>query len=156
MKKTKFIVIEGGEGAGKSTVIKLLKEELGDIIHITREPGGSPYAETIRNVALKSPDAKNAPAETMICLMFAARYDHVLNTVVPQLKLGKNVICDRFDSSSYTYQIFGQKGGKKIEKLFWNLRKMISRVPDLYIYIDVDVEDHVIHIPLPLSSSGNV
>lgn len=140
MKKAKFIVIEGGEGSGKSSLLKALKEEYGNKIIITREPGGSAYAEEIRNLALKHPLAKDADAYTMICLMFAARFDHVDKLIKPNLKAGKHVISDRFDASSYTYQIHAQET-PKIEKLFWCLRENLSRVPDLYIYIDVKVEE---------------
>lgn len=136
----KFIVLEGGEGAGKSSLIKALKEKLGDSVLLTREPGGSSYAEAIRETALKHPLSKDAVAETMICLMFAARFDHVEKLIKPTLAKGQNVISDRFDASSYAYQIHAQKG-KHLEKLFWNLRSHISRKPDLYIYLDVDVEE---------------
>jgi dTMP kinase len=138
--KSKFIAIEGGEGSGKSSLLKALKEEYKDKFVITREPGGSAYAEEIRSLALKHPLAKDADAYTMICLMFAARFDHINKLIKPSLTKGIPVISDRFDASSYTYQIHAQET-PKIEKLFWSLRENLSRVPDLYIYIDVDVEE---------------
>ena len=140
MKKPLFIAIEGGEGSGKSTLVTYLKAELDKSVLITREPGGSEYAEVIRDAALKHQLAKDAIAETMICLMFAARHDHVAKTVVPTLKKGTHVITDRFDASSYAYQIYAQEG-KHIEKLFWELRSSVARLPDLYIYVDVEVEE---------------
>ncbi len=140
MKKPFFIDIEGGEGSGKSTLLRLLKEKSGDNVVFTREPGGSPFGEIIREVALKSPYAKDASAETMLCLMFAARYDHVDKIIKPSLNSGKHVISDRFDASSFTYQIYAQET-PQIENLFWSLRERLSCVPDLYIYIDVEVEE---------------
>jgi len=136
-KQSPFIVIEGGEGSGKSSLLIALKEELGDAIFSTREPGGSPYAEVIREAALKNPLAKGTPAETTLCLMFAARFDNVKNAIVPALESGKPVIADRFDASSYTYQVHSQTGGA-LEEIFWALRKRLQVVPDLYIFVDVD------------------
>lgn len=135
--KPKFIAIEGGEGSGKSSLLMALKEELGDSIVTTREPGGSPYAELIRTAALKNPLAKTAPAETTLCLMFAARYDNAVNLIEPALKTGKAVVADRFDGSSFAYNVMAQAGGR-LEELFWELRKKLSIVPDIYIFIDVD------------------
>ncbi len=135
--KPKFIAIEGGEGSGKSTLIKALREVLGDSAVITREPGGSPYGEAIRDMALKNPLAKDAPAATTLALMFASRFDHIANTVKPALAAGKPVITDRFDGSSFAYNIWAQANGA-LEPLFWNLRKHLEIIPDLYIYLDVD------------------
>lgn len=140
MKKTKFLAIEGGEGSGKSTLLKILKEKLNDSLLITREPGGSPYGEAIRELALRNPLAKDANAETMLCLMFAARFDHINNLIKPALDKGQHVVTDRFDASSYTYQIHAQQA-PQIEPLFWNLRSSLPIIPDIYIYIDVDVEE---------------
>lgn len=129
--------MEGGEGSGKSSVLMALKEELGDRIITTREPGGSPYAEVIRDVALKNSLAKGTPAETTLCLMFAARFDNTSRAIVPALDSGKPVIADRFDASSYTYQVHAQSGGA-LEELFWKLRDRLAVKPDLYIFFDVD------------------
>ena len=135
--KTPFIVIEGGEGSGKSSLMIALKEEFGDRIFTTREPGGSPYAEHIRTVAIKNPLAKSAPVEATLCLMFAARFDNTSNGIIPALKQGLPVIADRFDGSSYAYQVYAQtKGG--LERSFWELRKRLAALPDLYIFFDVD------------------
>ncbi len=136
-KPAKFIVVEGGEGSGKSTLLIALKEILGDKIFVTREPGGSPYAEIIRNAALKNPLAKTAPPETTFCLMFAARFDNVKNSIKPSLQNGTHVIADRFDSSSYAYQVSGQSGGS-LENMFWGFRERLEVLPDLYIFMDVD------------------
>ena len=139
-KKPPFIVLEGGEGSGKSSLLIALKEALGDVIVTTREPGGSPYAEVIRTATLKNPLAKTAPAETTLCLMFAARFDNTQNLIVPALNEGKPVIADRFDGSSYAYQICAQSNGG-LEPLFWNLRERLAVVPDLYVFFDVNPEE---------------
>jgi dTMP kinase len=141
-KGAKFIVIEGGEGSGKSTLMIALQEVFGDKIVTTREPGGSPYAELIRTTAIKTPLAKTAPAETTLCLMFGARYDNLVNMIKPALEKGLHVVSDRFDASSYTYQVHSQSGGK-LDKLFWELRKRLSIVPDLYVFIDVDPKEGI-------------
>jgi dTMP kinase len=138
--KGKFIVLEGGEGSGKSTLLHVLAEEYGTNIIVTREPGGSPYAESIRETVLKHPLAHEASGETMLSLMFGARFDHVHKTIGPALEKGISVITDRFDSSSYAYNVHAQSEGR-LEELFWTLRKHLTFVPDLYVYLDVDLEE---------------
>ena len=138
-RKPMFIAIEGGEGSGKSSLMVALAKEMPGVALITREPGGSPYAEIIRNAALKNPLAKTAPAETTLCLMFAARFDNVVNMIEPSISRGLPVVADRFDGSSYAYQVAAQTGGG-LEKIFWMLRGKLTRVPDLYIFIDVEPE----------------
>lgn len=141
-KKPPFIVIEGGEGSGKSSVLMALKEELGDAIFTTREPGGSDYAEAIRDVTLKNPLAKGTPAETTLCLMFAARFDNTARAIVPALASGKPVIADRFDASSYTYQVWAQSAGA-LDTLFWYLRGRLAAKPDIYIFFDVEPKEGI-------------
>jgi len=104
----------------------------------TREPGGAPFAEKIRELMI-SDAAKTARAETQFGLAWAARADHLYNFIIPNLKAGRHVISDRFDSSTYAYQIYGQGGGE-LEKLFWQTRAVYLREqkPDLYIFFDVD------------------
>ncbi len=140
--KTKFIVIEGGEGSGKSTLIKMAKERYSDKFYYTREPGGSAFAEVIREIALNHPLAKEVSSETQFGLMWASRHDNLQKSIIPALKSGKHVLSDRFDSSTYTYQIYGM-GAKKLEKLFWQMRSVYlnDRKPDLYIFLDVKVKE---------------
>ena len=155
--KTKFIAIEGGEGSGKSSVLKAVLKELKDFpVVVTREPGGSPYGEVIREIALKHELAKQASSETMLCLMFASRFDHCQNKIKPLLESGTTVISDRFDASSYAYNVWAQSGGK-LEELFWALRKELSILPDLYIYFSVDVREGLrrAHSRNLLTSDGN-
>ena len=140
--RSKFIAIEGGEGSGKSSLLKVIKETISDSIFITREPGGSPYAEIIRDVALKNPLAKGTPAETTLCLMFAARYDNTARFILPALQSDKPVISDRFDGSSFTYQAWTQSKGV-LEELFWTLRSRLAVTPDLYIFVDVDPREGI-------------
>ncbi len=140
MNKPKFITIEGGEGSGKSSLWQAMKAEFGDQVLFTREPGGSPYGEAIRETTLKNPLAATAPAETTLCLMFAARFDHLVNLVRPALASGKSVVSDRFDASSYAYNVHAQSGGL-VSRLFWQLRRQLMILPDLYVYIDVEPEE---------------
>lgn len=142
--KPLFIAIEGGEGSGKSTLVRMLKETLSDKITVTREPGGSPYGELIREVAIKNSLAKDAPPETTLCLMFASRFDHIANLITPSLSRGVSVITDRFDASSYAYQIFSQSSS--LEDLFWDLRARLPIKPDLYIFVDVDPKEGIMRV----------
>jgi dTMP kinase len=106
----RFITIEGGEGAGKSTQIKRLMAELearGIQVCATREPGGSPGAEEIRRLLVEgAPGRWDALAETL--LLFAARADHLAQTIRPALDAGRWVVCDRFTDSTYAYQGAGR------------------------------------------------
>jgi len=107
----RFITLEGGEGAGKSTQLKRLGAELRarglDVIE-TREPGGSPGAEAIRELLLNGAEDRWT-AETEALLFAAARSDHVARTIRPALERGAWVVCDRFLDSSLAYQ--GGAGG---------------------------------------------
>lgn len=138
MARGRFIVVDGCEGAGKTTQLKRLRAQLPDAV-FTREPGGSPYAEAIREVILYHPEAKQADDATLLCLFFAARFDHLRATVIPTLEAGKDVITDRFDSVTYAYQLYA-KGNMQLEPIFITLRDEYMKVvkPDLYIIFDVD------------------
>lgn len=111
----KFITLEGGEGAGKSTQVKALAEALrerGVDVLVTREPGGSEGAERIRELLLSGAEERwGARAEAL--LFAAARADHVDKTIRPTLESGRWVLCDRFADSSLAYQ--GGAGGLGIE-----------------------------------------
>lgn len=138
MQKGKFIVIEGGEGAGKSTMIKAVKDVFGDKFVFTREPGGSPFAEEIRHLMRTHPLSGEADANTQFGLIWASRASHLKDTVRPALLSGKNVLTDRFDSSTWAYQIYGQEG-EHLKDVFSNIQKLIvgESKPDLYIFLDV-------------------
>ncbi len=141
MKKTgTFIVIDGGEGSGTTTVSKAVVEKFGWGAVYTREPGGSPYAEKIRELVL-SDAAKTSDAETQFALFWAARRDHIKHTIMPALREGKVVISDRFDSSTYAYQLIAQENIQLLD-LFWKMREHFlgDAVPDAYILLDVSPE----------------
>lgn len=108
----RFIAFEGGEGAGKSTQARLLAEALrarGLRVVVTREPGGTPGAEAIRNLLLQPPGETGWTPEAEALLFAAARADHVAHLIRPALERGDWVICDRFVDSSRAYQ--GGAGG---------------------------------------------
>lgn len=139
MQKGKFIVIEGGDGCGKTSQIESIVEHYGkENVVTTREPGGADFAEKIRELIL-SDDAKNADGKTLFALFWASRADHMANKIIPALHEGKIVICDRFDSSSYAYQLHAQED-LSLRDFFWQIRETYlgENVPDIYIYLDVD------------------
>ena len=105
----RFIVFEGGEGAGKSTQVQRLAETLrarGEDVVTTREPGGAPGAEAIRGLLVSGDTARWSP-ETEALLINAARADHLDRTIRPALAKGQWVICDRFADSTMAYQGYG-------------------------------------------------
>jgi dTMP kinase len=107
----RFIVFEGGEGAGKSTQLKLLAaglRELGLEVVTTREPGGSPGAEALRDLLVRGDAARWSPVSELL-MMYAARSNHLETLIRPALARGAWVICDRFADSSRAYQ--GAGGG---------------------------------------------
>lgn len=138
----RFIVIEGGEGSGKTTVSKWLVERLsndGYQVHWTREPGGSPLAEKIRTLIL-SDDARHADAETFFALFLAARRDHLKQTIIPHLEAGVQVISDRFMSSTWAYQLVAQEQSQ-LRDLFWQMHShYLDRLEPHYILLDVSPE----------------
>jgi dTMP kinase len=137
----RFISFEGGEGAGKSTQIKLLAERLTEAkvrTIVTREPGGSPGAEIIRHLVL-SGIGKLLGAEAETLLFAAARDDHVHTVIEPALKQGIWVLCDRFSDSTRVYQgILGQVPPAILSAM---QRVTIGDLkPDLTLILDVPVE----------------
>lgn len=111
MARGRFITFEGGEGAGKSTQVKRLAARLqgqGLEVVTTREPGGSPGAESIRDIVLKGAADRWSPV-TETLLMYAARRDHIERVIQPALARGAWVVCDRFADSTRAYQ--GAAGG---------------------------------------------
>jgi dTMP kinase len=138
--KPTFFVLCGGEGSGKSSLVKALKEKYPEVV-FSREPGGSEYGEHIRELMFKNSLAKFANAETMFALFWGARADHMHHLIVPAVKKGKSVIVDRFDVCTYAYQLHAQGGGH-LEDLFWATRQAFlgDNAPDVYILLDVPVE----------------
>ncbi len=137
MVKGRLIVLEGGEGSGKSSVLNFLAQQLPEAV-VTREPGGTHYAEAIRDLAL-SPDAKDMDGVTQLLLMFASRRDHVERLIHPMLETGKLVLCDRFVASSWAYNICGQES-RENETLFRQLEAaIVGDLPGHYVFLDVPV-----------------
>ena len=131
----RFITLEGGEGAGKSTQARLLADALmeqGLPVLRTREPGGAPGAELLRGVLLGGSHDWSAPAETL--LHFAARAEHVAKTIHPALDAGMWVVCDRFYDSTMAYQGYGQGADRG---LISALIGLLGIVPDLTLVLDV-------------------
>lgn len=129
----KFIVFDGGEGAGKSSVLKYVCEQLGDSVVRTREPGGTPFAEDIRALILSERGGQADP-RTVFLLFLAARNEHIARVIDPSLKAGKHVLCDRFDSSTWAYQVCGE-GHSHLKRSFRHLSML---VPNHYIIFDGD------------------
>lgn len=137
----KFITLEGGEGAGKSTQAQMLADHLQSIGHrvlLTREPGGSPGAEIIREVLL-SGAAKPLGAETEAVLFAAARQDHVKCAIEPALAAGKWVVSDRFADSTRVYQ---GVAGKVDRALIKSLERVTvgTLTPDITFILDAPVD----------------
>lgn len=137
MTRGRLITLEGGEGMGKSTQARLLAEELeakGLTVELTREPGGTPGAEAIRELLL-TPPANGWSMETEALLFAAARADHVGRRIRPALEAGRWVVCDRFVDSSRAYQaIAGGLGDETIMEL--HRIGSADLLPDLTIVLD--------------------
>jgi dTMP kinase len=139
-KKGKYIVIDGGEGSGKDTQINFLKERFfGEKYYFTREPGGSDIAELIRTFMLKTDEGKNMSAASQFACAWASRVHHLETVVKPKLQAGIHIISNRADSSTFAYQLHGQKA-LELESAFWEIRKAVFAdfLPDLYIWLHVD------------------
>jgi len=136
MKRGLFVVIDGLGGSGKSTQMELLKKRLKNKATYTKEPGGAPRAERIRDI-LKGGDGNALDPLTDFFLFWAARAEHMTALIKPALMKGKNVFCDRFDSSTFAMQVRGEEQ-KGLEKFFWECREasLGKFRPDIYIILD--------------------
>lgn len=136
----RFVTLEGGEGAGKTTVLEALADALragGAEVLVTREPGGTPLAELIRGLLLARDHEAPAP-QTELLLMFAARAQHVAHAIVPALQRGAWVLSDRFTDSSFAYQGAGRG---LPESLIATLeREVVGIAPGLTLLLDLPVE----------------
>ena len=135
----RFITFEGGEGSGKSTQARRLAERLRGVgldVLLTREPGGSPFAEQIRGLLLGGTLSPHPPIAEAL-LFFAARADHLEATIRPALAAGRWVICDRFSDSTRAYQ--GAAGGVPDATLD-TLETLVvgASAPDVTFLLDVD------------------
>jgi dTMP kinase len=136
----KFIVVEGLEGAGKSSAIALIKQYLqqsGRQVVCTREPGGTPLAESLRTLVKQVQTSEVVAPQTELLLMYAARMQLLCNVIKPALAQGKWVLADRHDMSSRAYQ----GGGRQLDEAFIDqLRTAVlgDLRPDLTLYLDID------------------
>ena len=135
----RFITLEGGEGAGKTTLIRTLEAALRDRgvdVVVTREPGGTPGAEMLRDILLKGATDRWSPV-TEALLMYAARVDHVERLIEPALARGAWVISDRFADSTMAYQ--GTAGGVPVERIrLLHAAALGDFRPDLTLILDLD------------------
>jgi dTMP kinase len=141
VKRGLFITVEGGEGVGKSTNISFMQgilAERGIDAVITREPGGTPLAEEIRDVLLKNREEK-VVSETELLLMFAARAQHLYQKILPALDQGKWVISDRFTDATYAYQSGGRGVPAEKVALLENFVQGEIR-PDITFLFDAPIE----------------
>lgn len=138
MSRGLFITFEGGEGAGKSTQIKLLAERLTNCV-MTREPGGTPEADAIRNLFIEH-EGHNWPVKALLLLMFSARVLHTENFIRPQLNAGRHVLCDRFTDSTRVYQ--GHAGGMTAHEIEEVKHAAIGDFePDMTFILDIAPEE---------------
>jgi dTMP kinase len=137
----RFVTLEGIEGVGKTTQVTRLSAALSErgIQHVvTREPGGTPLAEDIRQLVLRA-NAEPVPPTAELLLMFAARAIHLANHIQPHLHAGRWVICDRFTDATYAYQ----GGGRALSvEPIRQLEAMVQGAlrPDLTLLLDAPVE----------------
>lgn len=141
MNRGKFITIEGSEGVGKTTQIAALRDSLqarGLEVIVTREPGGTPRAERIRELLL-TPTEEPMPITCELLLMFAARATHIENLIRPALERGAWVVCDRFTDATYAYQ--GEGRGVRREEIA-SLERFVQAElrPDLTLLLDAPIE----------------
>lgn len=145
-----YIVVDGIDGGGKTSVFEKLNQELetpfqtgyerirldglvGKYSIFTREPGGTPLAERMREMILK--DVMSAFSE--LCMFFAQRDDVRKQVIEPALHAGVNVISDRSDSATFAYQLRGRQL-THLEDLYWQTRPLMLPLPNFYIFLDLD------------------
>ncbi|MFT4256854.1 MAG: dTMP kinase [Pseudoxanthomonas sp.] len=136
-----FVSLEGGEGAGKTSALAAIRELLqsrGLDVVVTREPGGTPLAERIRELLLSARD-ETVAADTELLLLFAARAQHVREVIRPALRRGAWVLSDRFTDSSYAYQV----AGRGLDEAFVAEleRRVVGLRPALTLLLDLDVRE---------------
>lgn len=135
----KFIVIEGGDGTGKSACKRYVEEKLaGAPVIFTHEPGGTPVGQEIREVLLKPREGVFDPLAELF-LFAASRAQHLRERIAPALARGESVICDRFAASSFAYQVRGNER-PDLAPIFYAVHEAVlaETKPDLYILLDLD------------------
>jgi dTMP kinase len=139
--RSRFITLEGLEGSGKSTQIGRLAQHLvarGIEVTVTREPGGTPLAEKLRQIVLSAGNENLSPAAELL-IMFAARAVHLDSLIRPALAAGRWVLCDRFTDASFAYQGAGRGVGDAFIESLETLVQGSLR-PDLTLLLDLPVE----------------
>lgn len=142
LKSPLFITFEGGEGAGKTTLIKRLQaflEEEGCTVLVTREPGGSKLSEKIRDLVLHHGRDLHLGSRSELLLFLAARAQHIEELILPALQAGKIVLCDRFNDSSIAYQGKARGLGMELVETI-SLFATKNLQPDLTFFLDLDPE----------------
>jgi len=140
MNRGLFFTLEGGEGAGKSTSLAFVREFLeqaGRRVLVTREPGGTPLGEKIRELLLHG--RANMDVDTELLLMFAARAEHLARVIRPALANGAYVVCDRFTDATYAYQGGGRGVPEARIRILEDWVQQGLR-PDLTLLLDIPVE----------------
>jgi dTMP kinase len=141
MASARFVTFEGGEGSGKSTQAQLLADRLRAVgldVLLTREPGGSPFAEQVRGLILDPATAPHSALSEAL-LFYAARADHLDKTIRPALAAGRWVICDRFSDSTRVYQSIAGGVDPAVVEVLENL-VVTPTTPDLTFIIDLAAE----------------
>lgn len=137
-----FITVEGPDGSGKSMLVKALSKRMAEVLNVplvtTREPGGSPLAEILRDLVL-NPAYDAIDRRTEALLLAAGRRQHVIEKIKPALDRGEVVLSDRYVDSSITYQGAGREIGIK-EVAAINQFAIEDTLPDLTLYLDVDAQ----------------
>ena len=134
----KFIIIEGDDGAGKTTFVNHLKMMHPEYLY-SREPGGSAVSERVREILL-SDEGKEIDPLTRFHLFWASRAENLKKVIVPGLERGRVVVTDRFDASTYAFQIWGD-GEESLEPLFWKTRaEHLNGLEPCYIYFTVPTQ----------------
>ncbi|MCC7405196.1 MAG: dTMP kinase [Bdellovibrionales bacterium] len=137
-----FVVFEGLDGAGKSTLIKGVEahlQTLGQVVHLTREPGGTPLGEEIRQQLLRVQGDTPVPRAELL-LYEAARAQHVERVIRPGLAQGKWILCDRFSQSTVAFQVGGRRLNRKIIDDL-NRYATDGLQPDLVVLVDLPVDE---------------
>jgi len=144
---TPFIAIEGMDGSGKTTLVRELERAMkGMPVVFTHEPGGTPLARAVRDILLDGDLSGNASGKTQLLGFFYARSDHI--GMIDSLRtMGQTVITDRFDGSTFAYQVYGEshtpEERKRLGHFFWTLQKSVVSVehaPTLYLFLDLPPE----------------